>query len=362
MDENLDINIIDIDVFLSNELKENINSFERNKENIEICKSVKINKLGGKLATDINSVIRNFEDKIFSELHYILYKQKTEQLLKRFIKLMRIPIKSKTDNYEFKKEKRTIVNDYMNLVKIYVNRNILDKLRISDERHIDLSITYCDNCENTSEFIKDDDVLICNVCYSEIIKMAYFNNRSYSISVTKCNYDRMTHFKDCLKQYQGKQNTFINPEVYQNIEQSLITLGFLSENTDKNVDKLERFKNVTKTHISYILKKLGYTKHYDDYILIHATLTGQKPADISDIEDKLLKDFEDISEQYSLLTNINRKNFINIQYILYVLLLRYDHKFEKEDFINAKSLKRKMEKDKICREIFKKLGWEFKNS
>ncbi len=39
--------------------------------------------------------------------------------------------------------------------------------------------------------------------------------------------------------------------------------------------KVKRFKIVTRAHILFFLKELGYTKHYEDTILIHYTLTGK---------------------------------------------------------------------------------------
>ena len=57
--------------------------------------------------------------------------------------------------------------------------------------------------------------------------------------------------------------------------------------------------------------------------------------------------------------NINRKNFINTQYVLYQLLLRHKHSCKKEDFIILKTIDRKYFHDEICKSLFEHLGWNF---
>ncbi len=39
--------------------------------------------------------------------------------------------------------------------------------------------------------------------------------------------------------------------------------------------KCKRFKIVTRAPYTIFFKELGYTKHYEDTILIHYTLTGK---------------------------------------------------------------------------------------
>ena len=60
----------------------------------------------------------------------------------------------------------------------------------------------------------------------------------------------------------------------------------------KVIDKNIRFKKITRKHIFIFLKELGYSKHYEDIILIHYNITGKKPDNISYLEPKLLEDFD----------------------------------------------------------------------
>lgn len=347
------MNLIDIDNFITCFLTKNIEYYNESLERFSIYKILQLENIGGKLLNDIKLDIQNIEDLKFSENILYLYKSKTSPIIQKYIKILKTPIK-KHNIFLVDKNKKEILQDYLNSLRMCIPYKIFERLNIYNDKNINLNINYCENCENTRDFIKDGDVIICKLCFSEIIKMAYYNNRSYNISVTKCNYDRISHFKECIKQYQGKQNTFINPNLYIDLENALKINGILTQSSNK-------FENVNKSHVIYFLKELGYSKHYDDYILIYSNLTGKKPNNISHLEDELISDFELISEKYtSLYNNIDRKNFINIQFILYRLLMKHNYVFDKEDFINIKSIDKEMERDKICKTIFESLGWEYK--
>lgn len=173
----------------------------------------------------------------------------------------------------------------------------------------------------------------------------------------KYTYDRKVHFRDCINQYQGKQNSTIDQKVYDDLEDQFIKHHLLSGN--KNTSKEIRFKKIDKDHIQLFLKELGYCKHYENVNLIHYNLTGIKPDDISYLEDKLLEDFDALTELYDrkYKHKIERKNFINTQYVLYQLLARHKHKCRKEDFTILKTIDRKSFHDSITQDLFSCLGY-----
>ena len=106
------------------------------------------------------------------------------------------------------------------------------------------------------------------------------------------------------------------------------------------------------------LKDLGYSNHYENVHLMHYNFTGIKPDDISYLEDKLLNDFDSLTELYDKkFKHIKRKNFINTQYVLYQLLQRHKHECKKEEFIILKTIDRKFFHDEVCKELFESLGW-----
>ena len=84
---------------------------------------------------------------------------------------------------------------------------------------------------------------------------------------------------------------------------------------------------------------------------------------ISHLEPKLLEDFDLLVSQYDKKykknKKLSRKNFINTHYVLYQLLRRHKYPCKKSDFNILKSNERKSFHDKICKELFKDLGWNF---
>jgi len=176
-------------------------------------------------------------------------------------------------------------------------------------------------------------------------------------SSSKYLYDRKTHFKDCYKCYQGKQNCTIPQVLYDDLEEQF-ELHYLLFG-DKSTPKKERFKKITKEHVKMFLKELGYIKHYENVILIHYNMTGKKPDDIGHLENRLDEDFDKLLNLYDLrYAYLDRSNFLKNQYILFQLLMRYKHPCKKEDFSNIlRTIDRKVFHDEICKELFEELGW-----
>jgi hypothetical protein len=176
---------------------------------------------------------------------------------------------------------------------------------------------------------------------------------------SKYRYEKKVHFKDAINQYQGKQNSNIPQIVYDNLEEQFELHHLLVG--DKKTDKSIRFKNITKEHIALFLKELNYSKHYENINLIYSNITGAKLDDISYLEDKLLDDFDQLTDLYDKMykNSLQRKSFINTQYILYQLLLKNRHPCKKEDFSILKTMDRQNFHDEITSELFSELGWSF---
>jgi hypothetical protein len=172
---------------------------------------------------------------------------------------------------------------------------------------------------------------------------------------SKYTYDRKVHFRDCINQYQGKQNSTIQQKIYDELEVQFRQHYLLH---DEESTKELKFRDITKNHILIFLKELGYSKHYENVHLIHYNFTNIKPDDISYLEEQLLDDFDVLTDLYDKrFKYINRKNFINTQYVLFQLLCRHRHSCKKEEFIILKTIDRKFFHDEICKELFEELGW-----
>lgn len=295
-------------------------------------------------------------EKIKSNRDLNFYISETAELLETYKFMLKTPIKisftgpqKQEDN-----EKNSIIDKYIDIAQKYYTINTKQKDR--KFRMI------CDNCPNKKDFVIEDNAYICIDCGSQQEKIE--NTTSYkdadrvNIS-TKYTYDRKVHFRDCINQYQGKQNCTIDQKVYEDLEDIFRRHHLL--NGDKNTKREIRYSKITKDHILMFLKELGYSKHYENVILIHYNLTCKKPDDISHLEDKLLNDFEVLVETYDKMfkNKVSRVNFISTQYVLYQLLQKYHHPCKKEDFVILKTMDRKSFHDSICRELFSVLGWSF---
>lgn len=248
------------------------------------------------------------------------------------------------------KKKNKIKREYIDIASKYKN---IDKSESNQ-------VVICNHCDNKKDFdIVDHNTYICNKCYTQQTVIRY--NSSYT-DITRVNisskymYDRKVHFRDCINQYHGKQNSTIPQKVYDELEEQFELHHIL--NGDNNTPKEERFKNITKNHILLFLKELKYSNHYENVHLIHYNFTGIKPDDISHLENQLLDDFDQLTELYDRkYKHLKRKNFINTQYVLFQLLKRHKHPCNKEEFVILKTIDRKCFHDDVCKDLFEVLGW-----
>ena len=269
------------------------------------------------------------------------------------------------------KEKSALVDKYLNIAQRYVISAHLEKE--GDVRPI-IPVVDRDNekkkvrkikctCNNKKDFeIDEGGIYTCMVCGEEqhvpFYTTSYKDVDRVNIS-SKYTYDRIIHFRDSMNQYQGKQNSTIDPKVYTDLEEQFRKHHLLVG--DESTPPFKKFSKITKSHISMFLKELKYTKHYENVNLIHFKLTGIPPDDISHLEDKLMEDFIKLTDLYDQIyiqeKKINRKNFINTHYVLYQLLCRHKHPCNKEDFNILKTIDRQHFHDDVTRDLFTRLNW-----
>jgi hypothetical protein len=327
------------------ELRETIKRIEDTDNNVKILESLNISI--DKLTKYIN--------KLELQKDYNFYIMNTLPIIEEYKKILKKPIKVSFMGKPTKnnKKKYELINSFKDLVSDYIDFSSSPKKSVEDT-------IICNNCNNKKDFdIIDKNIYVCQHCFGEqlVLKHVSSYNDIDRINIsTKYMYDRKIHFRDCIKQYQGKQNSTILPKVYESLEEQFDNHHLLFG--DKNTPNEERFKNITKNHIMLFLKELGYSNHYENVNLIYYNFTRKKPDDITYLEDQLLDDFDALTDLYDKkFKHINRKNFINTQYVLYQLLKRHKHDCNKEEFIILKTIDRKFFHDEICKELFEELGW-----
>ena len=352
------IDILNLDIKIKQKFKDDSDKIIKYQEKlIDLQKTLEDCKISYRIRNDIEKNIINLSKKIKNLDNFNFYIADTAELIERYKKILQTPVKISFIGRSINdtKEKYNIIIRYLEIAQKYTNINI--EIPSKNKKII------CNNCNNKKKFdIIDNSIYICLCCGSQQEILLYTSNYKdidrINIS-TKYTYDRKVHFRDCINQYQGKQNSTIDQQVYTKLidqfESHHLLIG------DKNTPKEVRFKNITKEHIHLFLKELHYTKHYENVNLIHYQITGKKPDDISYLEDRLLDDFDSLTELYDNKfknkPGFERKNFINTQYVLYQLLIKYNHSCKKEDFTILKTVDRKSFHDDIAKICFEELGW-----
>jgi len=355
------LDILSIDACIRQEFSDEYNKLdEYNEKLLDLKKTSEKDNLSVRTMKNLEQNINQLETQIAdvsSQKKLYFYIAETTHLLQKYKKILQTPIKMSFMGRQRKKnkEKLKVISEYLSIAQNYTSLNI--ELPAKGKKVV------CNNCPNKKSFdIIDDSIYICLQCGAQqevlLHTSSYKDIDRINISA-KYTYDRKVHFRDCINQYQGKQNSTIDQKVYIDLEDQFYRHHLLVG--DKNTPKEMRFSKIEKDHIHLFLKELEYTKHYENVNLIHYHLTGKKPDDISYLEDKLLDDFDALTELYDKKfknkPGFNRKNFINTQYVLYQFLLRYRHPCKKDDFTILKTVDRKSFHDDVAKKCFMELGW-----
>ena len=353
--EKIDILHIHNDILnFFNNRQQNLSKLKAYITNLEIIKSKDLShRIDNMIKNEIillKKLIKDIENNI-SKNYYIM---DTLPIITAYKKHLKAPVK-----YNFMGKQDNLINKK----KLNLELKFLDicnkyQTQITKKQKL---IIFCAGCNNYKNFTIDNNHYICAECgleLGEICNLFSYNAINRVNITSKYTYDRKIHFRDCVNQYQGKQNTIIPEYIYDYLIK-IIKSHFLVE---KNA-KLP-FPNITKEQLFLFLKDGKYSKYYDDIALIHYKITNIKPPDISHIESKLIADFDILTNLYDIKFRKNkkfaRKNFINTQYVLYQLLRKYKFPCKSSDFNILKTVERKTFHDNICHQLFTELKWNFK--
>lgn len=353
----VNIDIISIDKEIKKDFETKIKSVEVLNKKINELKNIITNS--PRIKTLVNNDIKRMSDEI-SDIQdnnsQQIYISESTPIVEEYKKRLNEPIQIDFMNNVVKERDNTdIINKYINIAKKY--KKIIPEYPSPTIQQVDK----CTNCGGTSFDIVDDNMHTCTSC-GNCKKYSIQTNISNRVNVSlKYTYERISHFINCINKYQAKQNTYIKPEVYTSLENYFDMNGLLIG--DKSTPKEQRFKKITKSDILHGLKETGNNKYYDDVYLIHTVLTGVPPNDISHVEQKILKDFEILSNLYDEMykNKLDRSSFLNSKHILCQLLKKYKCKCDELEFQLLKTYERRMFYDDMCRALFNNLGWNFES-
>lgn len=306
-----------------------------------------------------------------------LFFARTHSLIDEYTSILKKPISHiKENNLPILRRKNDLIIGFLAIVRQMAKTKEWTDLDIpvNPEKvdNIDLD-SYCPSCENTDDDrfeIDDFNRKTCLDCSTQQYAIETgITHRDYTRVniVGKFIYNRVLHFQDCIKQYQGKQNCKIPDKLFKDLDDKFTAYRLLIPGT-KDGSPLPnhiRYSKITRNHIMMFLKELRYTKHYENVNLIYFTLTNKRLDDISHIENRLIDDFKELVSLYDDIhgkdkpEELDRKNFMNVQYLLFQLLRRHGHPCKIDNFTILKTVDRKIFHDNICKNLFNKLGWKF---
>jgi len=239
-----------------------------------------------------------------------------------------------------KNNDKSIIDKYMsNIDDTYITNN---EIFMNDK---------CKLCSSNMSMGLIDSEIICEKCgYTESIiinteKMSY---KDPPREVSYFAYKRINHFNEWLAQFQAKESTEINDDIYKDI--------FDEINKNVNID----IKNIKPKQMKSILKKLGYNKYYEHIPHIINVMSGKKAPSLSRKEEEQLRTlFKEIQIPFSNNCPENRKNFLSYSYVLHKFceLLEYDYLLP--FFPLLKSREKLLQQDQIWKLICRDLNWQF---
>lgn len=297
------------------------------------------------------------------------YKYKIKPLIEEYEHVLNKPVKinffgkvASEKNTELANTKEKI----MNLILHYYPDIIISGVHKKEDNNVQNT---CPNCEY-NDFVVEYNKQICTACGMEMesiqIDSEFVDVERVNFS-KKYTYKKYIHFRDTLKNFQGKQNRIIDKSLIDRLEHEMIKDGIIDKIDDKKLehtDRFDRYEKVKKEHIRIYLDQIGENKHYEDINLIYSQMTNLKNHCISsDLEEDLLKDFElftktflEISKEKS---DIKRTNILSSSFILFQLLRRRGYKCREEDFTLPTSQKCRYEQEYIYSLCCEKLGWNY---
>jgi hypothetical protein len=206
-------------------------------------------------------------------------------------------------------------------------------------------------CGNTKDFdVIDKRVYYCLKCGIQIkenigTRSTYKDTERVNIG-GKYKYTRMIHFRNCFRQYQGKQKTRIPSECIRDVKDQLHINGI-------------QMKKTNPKHVRTALQETGWSDQYENFVLIWSIVVDKKCPDVSHLEDIIVQDFQLIERTYNEIMGDpkeERSSFMSYPYVLYQLLTRYDWKCDM-NFFNMLKSDRISWLDDIMDQIYFKLEW-----
>jgi len=208
----------------------------------------------------------------------------------------------------------------------------------------------CSNCHLSDFEVIDDNLYKCNRCNygMNILDDTCSYKDSDRLNMTsRYTYSKKAHFEEAIQKFQGIQKIEIDDAVYD-------TISIRMKNS--NLTKC----TITKDHIYLFLSEGGYSKHYEDIILIYCTITNKKPPNISKYEEELATMFDKQEIVFDSIKHLlDRISSLNVYYKLMKMLQILGYHCNLDDFNFLKTREKILEHDEAWKMICSRLNWQY---
>tara|TARA_B110000208_G_C11798290_1_gene440661 strand:+ start:3433 stop:4617 length:1185 start_codon:yes stop_codon:yes gene_type:complete len=306
----------------------------------------------------INNNTDNLDDYLLNSSHLLYsyydndhvnashtYSENKKTVLDFFLKKPNQTIESSTHN-NFKKtkisSKKKIMNDYLSSVI---------KNHVPDINDLKVNTDICRNCNVSNDYNYSKGIIICPSCGIQNRILVDNDTPSYKDpprEITYFAYKKINHANEFLSQFQAKESTDIDNDIFDKIKDEIKKETYLN------------IANISYTKVREILKKLELTKYYEHCNYITNRLTG-KPAPVLDAatEEKLRNMFKEVQGPWLKFCPNDRVNFFSYPYIFYKFFELLDMDEYLEYCRLLKSREKLQEHDQVWKQICKELKWQY---
>ena len=255
------------------------------------------------LQNNVNNEIDYYDDTMDILLDYYSIKKKQDSNIIDICDIFK-----KKDTINNNQDKSKLYDKYMK--KVYNINTRKNKPQIIPK--------ICNICKIEKTVHINEGYLICTICGDSeaiLIEVDKSNYKDSNTELKACAYKRINHLSEILNQYQAKESTEIDDNIYIQIKNEL------------QIQRIYDYNLLEHKCIKKILKKLKLNKYYEHTHHIINVLNGIPPPTITiEQEENIKKIFRDIQKPFTIYRPKKRKNFLNYNYIIHKIcqLLEYD--------------------------------------
>lgn len=220
------------------------------------------------------------------------------------------------------------------------------------ENKSDAQFSSCENCNVELVYVRKDAQRVCPQCG----KCSFFQELTRSDMIcqgytptTTYLYQRQNHFKTWLKRTQGKETTYISPEISDLVRNEL------------KKERISDMSTVDHIKIKAILKKLRKNKYYNHWVQITTIVTGKTPPQMTqEQEDSLIQMFERVQEPFERkVKGKRRQNMLSYSFLIHKFLQLMSWDEHLPYFPLLVSADKIQVQDAIWQELCKEVGFQF---